>query len=150
DLIAFGAFDEIFGLAAEAIAIPFLAADVSSPFAHRTAPIDDHITILQPAFGRGLKDSRVRAALNVTHVFVIPVRYQHHDHSQPVQFFRSDERVLNPAPAQFFIQLLDALFTPQLEAGVGETPVRSNELLGPLEGAELLDFAARDEKGGLD
>src|SRR5262249_60525654 len=65
------------------------------------------------------------------------------------QFFRSDERVLNPAPAQFFIQLLDALFTPQLEAGVGETPVRSNELLGPLEGAELLDFAARDEKGGL-
>src|SRR5262245_4869177 len=123
DLISFDALYAILGLAAESVAIPLLAADVSSPFAHRAAPVGDQITVLQTAFGRGLKDRRVRAALDVAQVFVVPVRHQHHDHFQPVQLLGPAEGVLNPAPAQFVLRLLAALFTPTLESRVGETAV---------------------------
>src|SRR5262245_7718904 len=150
DLIAFDAFDEILGLAVEPFAIPLLAADESSPFAHRPAPVSDQVTVLKTAFGRDLKDRRVRAALDVAHVFVVPVRHQHHDHFQPVQFFRPDEGILNPTPTLFILQLFDALFTTPLEAGVGETAVRLEVFLRPLQRAEFFDLTARDEVGRLD
>src|SRR5262249_40618936 len=139
-----------FGLAAEPFAVPFFAAEVSAPLAHRTAPVGDQVTIFESTLGRDLEYRGVRPALRVSHAFVIEVRGEHHNHFQPVQFLRTGERVLEPTPALFTVQLLDALAGARLEAGFGETAVGFEIFFRAGQIAEVFDSADRDEIVRLD
>src|SRR6266540_3088180 len=114
---------------------PNIGADVQATKQRRTRRglrIADRGSWIASSGARRSSIFYLRAALDVAHVFVVPVRHQHHDHLQPVQFFRPDEGVLNPTPTLFILQLFNALFTTPLEAGVGETAVRLEVFLRPL------------------
>src|SRR5262245_32653206 len=150
DKAAFNTFDEFLGLAAVALTVPFLAAEIVAPFAHRAAPIRDHVAVFNPGVRRDLIDGGVRAAFDVAYILVIPVRGQHHDDLKAVELLAADKAIVDPAPALFVFQFANALVAFAFKTGVDEAAVGLNHLLGAVERAKLFNFPGRHKIGGLD
>ena len=83
------------------------------------------------------------------HIFVVPVREQHHDDLQTVQLAGADERVVVPRPA-VLVEVLDDARLIELEARVLKTAVLRDALTGALQRARTFDAAGRHEIVHLD